>query len=74
MPVTNALLDRLAWGLLYGGLLVLMIGLWARAATVGRLLAATGALVAIAGVAVLWWRSRRPDTPGGNPSDDIRTK
>jgi hypothetical protein len=74
MSLTNAFLDRLAWSLLYGGLLVLMIGWWAGAATVGRILAAAGALLAIAGVAVLWWRSRRPDTPDGSPSDDTRTK
>lgn len=63
MPLTNAFLDRLAWALLYGGLLVLMVGLWAGAATAGRVLAVAGALGAIGGVAVLWWRSRRPDEP-----------
>ena len=72
MRMNNDILDRLAWWLLYSGLLVLIVGVWVSTAAVGRIVAAVGGLVAVAGVAVLWWRTRRPDEPLSDPADDNR--
>ena len=74
--MSNARLDKLVWLLIYSGLLLAIVGLWVRAAApaVGTALAVAGALDAATGAGLLWWRSRRPDMPAGNPSDDSRTK
>lgn len=74
--MSNARLDKLVWLLIYSGVLLAIAGLWVRdaAPAVGTALAVAGALDAATGVALLWWRSRRPETPGGSPTDDTRTK
>ncbi|GAB4114755.1 MAG: hypothetical protein Fur0014_17290 [Rubrivivax sp.] len=59
----NASIETWAWVLLYGGLLVLCLG-WFLGA--GSAALATGAYVlgsasALAGVLMIWWRSRRKD-------------
>ncbi|HSV69961.1 MAG TPA: hypothetical protein VLI72_07605 [Methylibium sp.] len=61
----NTTLDKLAWLLIYGGLLLLMFGLWTLSGTVaiGAALAAVGATAAVVGALLIWWRSRRPDGP-----------
>jgi hypothetical protein len=63
--MSNARLDKLVWLLIYSGLLLAIIGLWALAAApvVGAVLAIAGALDAATGAALLWWRSRRADAP-----------
>jgi uncharacterized membrane protein HdeD (DUF308 family) len=63
LTVKNASIETWAWVLLYGGLLVLCLG-WFLAARSAAL--ATGAFVlggaaALAGVLMIWWRSRRKD-------------
>ncbi len=72
--MTNARLDTLVWLLIYGGALLAMVGLWTldAAPAVGTALIATGAVDAAAGGALIWWRSRRPDAPAAQPSDDKR--
>ena len=59
--MSNARLETFIWVLLYGGLLVLCLGLFvlrADAALGGTLLAAGGAATA-GGLVGVWWRSRR---------------
>ena len=55
-----ARVETLAWVLIYGGLLVLVLGLsWQRADDAwGWSLVAAGAASAVAGVALIWARSR----------------
>ena len=52
--------ERLAWIFLYGGLLVLILGVFvAREATVlGSAIEITGSIAAAAGVLLIWIRSR----------------
>lgn len=59
----NAPLETLVWLLIYGGLALLMVGLWSIAAlpALGGVLVAAGAIAAVAGALLIWWRSRRPD-------------
>jgi hypothetical protein len=58
----NAGLDQLIWVLIYGGLLLVSLGLfvWRRAAPSGWALVALGSLLAAAGALLVWVRSRRP--------------
>jgi hypothetical protein len=62
-----ATLDKLIWALIYGGLLALCLGLFVQREHVplGATLVTAGALVAVAGVALIWVRSRR--TPPVRP-------
>jgi F0F1-type ATP synthase assembly protein I len=54
-------LETLAWVLIYGGLLVLCLGLFVdrTGSTLGWTLQVAGALGALAGVVLIWLRSRR---------------
>jgi F0F1-type ATP synthase assembly protein I len=54
-------LETLAWVLIYGGLLVLCLGLFVdrTGSTLGWTLQVGGALGALAGVVLIWLRSRR---------------
>ncbi|HWH72738.1 MAG TPA: hypothetical protein VNV16_00545 [Methylibium sp.] len=65
----NSTLETLVWRLIYGGALLLMIGLWTRAGTpaLGQLLVLAGLAVMAGGVGAFWWRSRRPDD--SSPAD-----
>jgi len=59
----NATLEKLAWVLIYGGLLSLCLGLFVLRggdASLGWGLVAGGGGVAVMGVLAVWWRSRRP--------------
>jgi hypothetical protein len=53
-------IERLVWTLIYGGLFTLVIGLatHSRDALTGWLLVVLGAVVAAAGVVLIWVRSR----------------
>lgn len=63
-------LDQAVWTLIYGGLILVMLGLWSRPQlpTFGSLLAAAGALGVLSGGALVWVRSRRgdDDAPAGS--------
>ena len=54
-------LDQAVWTLIYGGLILVMLGLWSRPQlpNFGSLLAAVGALGVLAGGVLVWVRSRR---------------
>ncbi len=60
-----ARVETLVWVLIYGGLAVLMLGLWIGAAdvAVGRVLAWGGGALALVGVVLIWLRSRMPGGP-----------
>jgi hypothetical protein len=60
-----ARVETLVWVLIYGGLAVLILGLWVSGAdaTVGQVLTWGGGLLALAGVVLIWIRSRM----GGGP-------
>lgn len=59
--VTNRRLEALAWVLIYGGLLSLCLGLFVQRASapLGAALLAAGGLATLAGVLLIWLRSRR---------------
>ncbi|HSQ71307.1 MAG TPA: hypothetical protein VLM87_02695 [Rubrivivax sp.] len=61
MKLSNEVLDRLVWLLIYSGLLLVGLGVFlARSdAVVGWVIATAGALDAAAGALLLWVRSRR---------------
>jgi hypothetical protein len=63
LSVRNATLERLAWVLIFGGLLVFSIGLFVPDSRSGLqvLLVAGGAVSAAAGVVLVAVRARRPD-------------
>jgi hypothetical protein len=63
--VSNAALDVLIWVLIYGGLLAVCLGVFVlrTSPTLGWTLIGGGALLAVAGAALLVVRSRRPE-PG----------
>lgn len=63
--MTNANLDKLIWVLIYSGVALAAVGLWARDAAplLGTALAIAGALDAATGAGLLWWRSRRSEDP-----------
>ncbi|MBL8325258.1 MAG: hypothetical protein JNJ89_09910 [Rubrivivax sp.] len=64
MALSSKQFEALTWVLIGSGLLLLCLGYFARrsgAAWLGLGLAAAGAADAAAGLALLWWRSRRPD-------------
>jgi uncharacterized membrane protein HdeD (DUF308 family) len=59
----NVVLERLAWVLVYSGLLILCLGLFVRRGNevFGWGLVAAGVLDALAGAFIIWLRSRRSD-------------
>ena len=61
-------LDQSVWTFIYGGLLLVMVGLWARdvASGPGTVLAGLGGLFVLVGVVLVWVRSRRAEDA---PSD-----
>lgn len=59
----NTTLEKLAWVLIYGGLLVLCLGIFVlrvAAQALGWTLIAGGVTVALLGILAVWWRARRP--------------
>jgi len=64
--MSNAALEKLAWVLIYSGLLFACLGLFLmrRDTLLGGAIVAAGALDAVAGVVLIWLRSRRPSGPG----------
>lgn len=62
LNMSNTTLERLAWILIYGGMILLMLGLWLleRDAVIGAVVSAAGGVLASAGVLMIWLRSRRP--------------
>jgi hypothetical protein len=64
MALSNKQLETLTWVLIYGGLLLLCLGYFVRRGgndVLGWALVAGGVADAALGLALLWWRSRRPD-------------
>ena len=63
MTMSNRALESLIWVLIYGGLLTLVLGLFMaeRGSMAGPVIAALGVVGTLAGVVLLWRRSRRPD-------------
>ncbi len=61
----NKRLEQLIWVLIYGGLLVLALGLFMPRgeAGFGGLLIAAGAVAALLGAVLIVVRARRPDEP-----------
>jgi hypothetical protein len=59
--MTNRRLETLTWVLIYSGLIVLCLGLFVArtSAPFGWTLVTVGALDALAGVVLIWLRSRR---------------
>ena len=61
--MTNKRMESLAWVLIYSGLLLAALG-WAvddQGSVVGSVMMVAGALDAVAGVGLIWWRSRLKD-------------
>lgn len=60
-----ARVETLVWVLIYGGLAVLILGLWVGGAdaAVGQVLAWAGGLLALVGVLLIWVRSRMRGDP-----------
>ena len=59
--MSNATLETLSWVLIYGGLLIASLGLFALRGNraFGGLLIVGGALATAAGILLIWVRSRR---------------
>jgi hypothetical protein len=62
--MTTRTLEKLVWVLIYGGLLLICLGVFVQRgdAALGWALAALGTAFAVAGVALIGVRSRMPDT------------
>jgi hypothetical protein len=61
--MTKQRMESLAWVLIYSGLLLAALG-WAvhdQGSIVGSVMMVVGALDAVAGVGLIWWRSRLKD-------------
>ena len=61
--MTTAGLEKLIWTLVYGGLIVLCLGLfvWPAAPGLALVLVASGVAVTAVGALLIWVRSRRQD-------------
>lgn len=61
--IRNRWLDRIGWGLIYGGLLVLIIGmvLHETEPMLGWIVVAVGGFLTLDGFVLLWLRSRLTD-------------
>jgi hypothetical protein len=68
--MTTHTVDRLIWVLIYGGLLLVCLGVFVqrRADGLGWMLIVIGAVVAVAGAGLVWVRSRMPDPGQQNQS------
>ena len=66
-PTTIVWIERLVWILIYGGLLVMILGLFlvrgGEAPVLGSVLLVKGGLAVAAGVFLIWLRSRLKPTP-----------
>ncbi len=64
-PMSSAALDKWIWVLVYGGLLLLSLGLFVKRsdAGLGWTLIGLGAVVALAGAVLVWVRSRMLEAP-----------
>lgn len=62
--MSAARMEVAIWVLLYGGLALVIIGLWSleHAAAWPQALVAVGAVLAVAGVVLIWLRSRLNDS------------
>jgi len=60
--MSNSHLESLIWVLIYAGLFVAGLGIWylEHSLAVGSTLITTGGLAVVAGVVLIWVRSRRP--------------
>jgi hypothetical protein len=69
--VSNTALDVLIWVLIYGGLLAVCLGVFVLRTSQGSgwTLIGAGAMLAVAGAALLVVRSRRPE-PGQSTQED----
>lgn len=69
----NGRLDSLIWTLIYGGLFMVMLGLWVMSAdaALGHGLTWAGALLVAVGVLLIWLRSRRKED---GPQDKRRDR
>ena len=67
---TLARLDALAWILIYGGLFALVLGIASHDETVigGWSLSVLGGVATVAGIVLIFVRSRLPETPPGPPT------
>lgn len=63
--MSNKTLEKLVWVAIYGGLILLMVGLWSLSgeSIVGGVLAWTGGGLVCVGAGLIWWRSRRSEEP-----------
>lgn len=61
----NAQLDGLVWALVYGGLFMVMLGVWVvdDDAALGHGLGWGGGLAALVGALLIWVRSQRREAP-----------
>lgn len=68
-PMKADTVEKLVWALIYGGLGIAMLGLWALrgGADFGPWLAALGGLLVAAGVVLVWVRSRMVKAADGAP-------
>jgi ABC-type nickel/cobalt efflux system permease component RcnA len=59
--MNNALLEKLVWVFVYGGILIMFVGLFIKRAdtALGWLSISSGALLVAVGVLMIWIRSRR---------------
>ena len=64
MKLRPARLEALIWALIYGGLIVAVVGiaLERNGAGYGRGIVAAGALAVAAGIVLVWVRSRLPES------------
>lgn len=65
----NAQMERLTWVLIYGGIFMVMLGLWVidGNAALGHGLSWGGGLVVLIGALLIWLRSRRGDDAPQGP-------
>jgi len=71
-PRTIVWIERLVWILIYGGLLLMSVGLFlvrGEGPVLGSVLLVKGGIVTAAGVFLIWLRSRLKPTPITNKQD-----
>jgi hypothetical protein len=69
--MTTARIDKLIWVLIYGGLLILCLGVFVRRGdeALGWCFLALGAFVAVCGAALIWLRSRMAPEASANQGE-----